>query len=447
MSPSLLDPLFATPEIAEIFGDRARLQAMLDVEAALARAEAATGVIPPAAAGPIAAACRAGKFDAAALGQAAALAGNLAIPLVKALTQAVKAEAPEAAKWVHWGATSQDVIDTGVVLQLRAARDAIEPDLERLDLALAELAVAHAATPLAARTLLQQALPTTFGLKAAGWLSALRRARVQLAEAFDDALVLQFGGAAGTLAALGDHGMAVAEALAADLGLVLPEAPWHTQRDRPAGLACALGVLVGVLGKMARDVALLMQTEVGEAFEPAGEGKGGSSAMPHKRNPVGTVVAQAAAVRVPGLVAAMLAAMPQEHERAVGGWHAEWETLPEIVRLAAGALRQMRIVAEGLELDPARMRANLAMTRGLPLAEAVSLALAEQVGREAAHRLVEQASRRAIAEGTDLAAALQADPAVTAHLPADEIERLLRPENYLGATETLIGRVLAQPKT
>jgi 3-carboxy-cis,cis-muconate cycloisomerase len=444
---SLFDPLFGTAEASEAFSDRARVQGMLDVEAALARAEARAGAIPADAAGPIVRACRADSFDFAALAEAAPLGGNLAIPLVKQLTAAVAAADPEAARWVHWGATSQDVVDTGLVLQLRAARPSLEADLDRLDAALAELAVAHAATPLAARTLMQQATPTTFGLKAAGWLSQLRRARVRVAQAFDAMAVLQFGGASGTLAALGDQGLKVAEALAAELDLALPESPWHTQRDRPADLACALGLLAGGLGKMARDVSLLMQTEVGEAFEPAGAGRGGSSAMPHKRNPVGAAIALAAAVRVPGLVSTMLAAMAQEHERSAGLWHAEWETLPEIVRLTAGALRQMTTVAEGVELDPARMAANLQITGGLPMAEAAAVALAEHVGRADAHRLVERAAKAAAQNGRTLAEALAADPDVTAHLSEGDIVRALRPQAYLGETHIFIARVLAQPRT
>jgi 3-carboxy-cis,cis-muconate cycloisomerase len=443
---TLLDQLFGTDEVSAAFDDRARLQAMLDFEAGLARAEAKVGVIPADAVGPIAKACDAGRFDVAALAAATALAGNPAIPLVKALTKAVAAAAPQAARWVHWGATSQDVIDTGLVLQLKAVRASLDADLARLETALADLARAHAHTPMAARTLLQQALPTTFGLKAAGWLSGLRRVHARLDQAFDAAMVVQFGGAAGTLAALDGRGVEVMEALAAELGLAAPEIPWHAQRDRLADLACALGLVTGTLGKLARDLSLLMQTEVAEAFEPAGEGKGGSSAMPHKRNPVGAVAALAAAVRVPPLVSTMLAAMVQEHERAVGGWHAEWETLPEIVRLTAGALRQLRIAFEGVELDPLRMRANLDLTRGLPLAESVSVALAEKIGRQAAHYRVELASRRAVAEGISLDEALQADPEVTEHLSRDEIDRLLQPERYLGSAGDLVARVLAGPK-
>ena len=447
MNSGLFDSLFGTPEAAAALDDAARLQGMLDFEAALARAQAGAGVIPQAAVAPIVRACRAELYDVDALAAGTALAGTLTVPLVKALTRIVQGEDAEAARWVHWGATTQDVMDTGLVLQLRRVRGSIEDDLERLDAALAELAVAHAATPMAARTLMQHAMPTTFGLKAAGWLSALRRARIRLAGAYDDAMVLQFGGAAGTLASLGEMGLEVGGRLARDLDLTLPETPWHAQRDRMADLACALALLVGGLGKMARDLSLMMQTEAGEAFEPAAEGKGGSSAMPHKRNPVSATAALAAAIRVPPLAATMLAAMVQEHERGVGGWQAEWETLPQIVRLSAGALRQMRLAVGGLELDPARMRANLGLTRGLTMAEAASVALGRRLGREAGYRLVARASKRAIAEHIDLAEALTADPEVAKALPAAEIEALMRPENYLGSTQALIARALAQPKT
>jgi 3-carboxy-cis,cis-muconate cycloisomerase len=299
---------------------------------------------------------------------------------------------------------------------------------------------------MAGRTLLQQALPTTFGLKAAGWLVQLRRTRARLDKAFEAMAVVQFGGAAGALAALGERGLETAGALAEDLGLAEPETPWHAQRDRPADLACALALLTGLLGKAARDLSLMMQTEVGVAFEPAAEGKGGSSAMPHKRNPVAAVVALAAAQRVPPLASTLLPGLVQEHERAVGPWHAEWETLPEILRLSAGSLRQMTLAFEGLELDPARMAANLDLTHGLPMAEAVSVALAAKVGRQAAHRLVEAASRRALADGAGLGQALKADPEVGAHLSAAEIDALLEPLAYLGAAPALIRRALA-PKT
>lgn len=439
---SLLDPMFSTSRMREAFGDRARVQGMLDMEAALARAEARVGLIPTSAATAIAAHCRAEHYDFAALGSAAAFAGNVAIPLVKALTEAVAREQPDAARHVHWGATSQDVIDTGLMLQLRAALDLVDADLARLAHAVGALAATHARTPIAGRTLLQQALPTTFGLKLAGWLSALTRDRVRLRELRPRALALQFGGAAGTLAALGDQGLEVAAALAADLDLALPDIPWHSHRDRVAEIATTLGLLSGTLGKIARDIMLLMQTEVGEVLEPAAPGRGTSSTLPHKRNPIGTTAAAAAALRVPGLVATMLSAMVQEHERAAGGWHAEWETLPEIFLLADGALANLVQVVQDLEVDTVRMRDNLDATRGLLLAEAVTTELVPHLGRMAAHRVVERACQRAIAGQRHLRDVLAEQDETRAWLGDDVLARIFDPRQYLGLAELLVSRAL-----
>ena len=440
----LFGPLFSADSVSAAFDDAATIQAMLDVEAALARAQAKVGLIPPSAVAPIAAACTADRYDIDALGLGAALAGNTAIPLVKALTAAVWTTDEDAARYVHWGATSQDIQDSGLVLQVRRALPTLYADIDRLKRALATLAARHADDPMAGRTWLQHAAPITFGLKAAGYLSALRRAGRRLREAGDAACVLQFGGAAGTLASLGAQGIEVSEALALELNLSAPALPWHAARDRLVDLACALGVLTGTLGKMARDLSLLMQTDVGEAFEPAAAGKGGSSTMPHKRNPVGCAVALAAAIRVPPLVATMLAAMPQEHERGLGGWHAEWETLPDIFRLTSGALAQMATAFEGLEVDAATMRSDLDKTHGLLMAEAVSMALATQIGKAQAHHLVETASRRAVADGCSLAEALTAMPEATAHLSPEALTDVMRPEGYVGASAEFIKRVLAE---
>lgn len=440
---ALLDPLLGAPAVSAIFADRARLQGMLDFEAALAAAEARVGVIPAAAAAAIASKCRAALFDAPALAAAAARAGNLAIPLVKQLTALVAASDAEAARFVHWGATSQDAIDTGLVLQLRRALGPIEADLARLAEALAALAAAHKTTPLVGRTWLQQALPITVGLKAAGWLDAVERHRARLAALKPRLLALQFGGAVGTLASLGERGLAVAEALAQELTLSLPALPWHSERDRVAELATTLGLLCGTLGKIARDISLMMQTELGEVLEPAGEGRGGSSTMPHKRNPVACAVVLAAATRAPGLVVTLLAAMVQEHERGLGGWHAEWVALPELVILTAGALMHLADAMAGLEVHPERMRANLDATHGLIMAEAVTMALAPKLGRLAAHERVEAACKRAVAEGRHLRDVLAEDDAVAAELGADGLDRVLDPRHYLGSAAALIERALA----
>ncbi|SMH34551.1 3-carboxy-cis,cis-muconate cycloisomerase [Azospirillum agricola] len=442
LADPLLDPLFTTAAAARAFSPAARVQGMLDFEAALARAEAAVGVIPATAVPAIAAACDAALYDPATLGAEAALAGNTAIPLVKHLTNRVKATDPDAARFVHWGATSQDAMDSGLVLQLRGFIDGLDGDLRTLADALADLADRHRATPMVARTWLQHALPTTFGLKAAGWLDALGRDRRRLAAA-RGGLALQFGGAAGTLAALGDAGPAVAEALARELDLPLPALPWHASRDRITELAAALGILAGTLGTIGRDVSLMMQMEVAEAFEPTGPGRGGSSTMPHKRNPVSCAVLLSAAVRAPALVGGLLAAQVQEHERGLGGWHAEWQALPDLARLVAGAAHHAASMIAGLTVDADRMRANLDLTRGLILAEAVTMALGGRMGRLAAHSRVAEASLRAAAGQRPLRDVLAEDSEIAQALGIDELDRLFDPLNYTGSAAVFIDRVLA----
>ncbi len=439
----LLDSLFTTDAVREVFSDRGRLQRMLDFEAALARAEARSGVIPPSVVPAIEAKCRAELFDLAALGRATALAGTPAVPMVKRLTALVGEADREAMRFVHWGATSQDAIDTGLVLQLRDALDLIEADLPRLAEALTRLADEHRRTPVVGRTWMQHAVPLTFGLKAAGWLDAVGRHRTRLREIRPRVLALQFGGAVGTLAALGSRGLDVAAALAEELKLALPDLPWHSHRDRVAEVATTLGLLVGTVGKIARDIALHTQTDVAELFEPVAEGRGGSSTMPHKRNPVASVATLAAAIRVPALVSVMLTGMVQEQERGAGGWHAEWETLPEIVMLTAGALRHTVETISGLEVDVARMRQNLEATRGQILAEAVAMVLGRRIGWPTAHELVGEACRRASEQGRHLRDVLAEDPRVGVHLTAEDLDRLFDPTNYAGVAEALIDRAIA----
>jgi 3-carboxy-cis,cis-muconate cycloisomerase len=423
--------------------DTAHLQRMLDFESALARAEAATGVIPAPAVAAIGAACQADRFDIAELAQGAARAGNLAIPLVKALTAEVAKSNPDAARYVHWGATSQDVIDTATMLGLRAAIDALLPDLDRAIAGFAQLARQHRDTAIVARTWLQHALPMPFGLKLAEYAAALHRSRQRLKRLRADDIVLQFGGAAGTLAALGGNGLKVAERLAKEMDLRLPDAPWHTHRDRISDAASVLAILAGTCGKIARDISLMMQTDVGEAFEPAGAGRGGSSTLPHKRNPVASASALAAATMAPNLAATMFAAQVQDHERSAGPWHAEWPTLPTLQLVTSGALAAIVDIAEGLEVDAARMRANLDSTHGLVMAEAISMALAGKVGKSESHHIVEAASRTAIESRTHLRDVLAKDTRVTAHLSASELERLFEPMAYQGVSQTLIDRLLA----
>ena len=444
MSNQLFDAYFTAEAMGEVFCDHGRVQAMLDVEAALARAQAGVGVIPHAAVAPFAAACRAELYDFQALGQAIGSAGNSAIPLVKALGKQIASTAPEAERYVHLGATSQDVMDSGLVLQLRAALELIETDLTRLADVLAEQAQRYAATPLAGRTWLQQATPVTLGMKIAGWLGAVTRNRQRLNELKPRLLCLQFGGASGTLAALGDQAMPVAQALADELSLNLADQPWHTQRDRLVEFGSVLGLIAGGLGKIGRDISLLMQTEAAEVFEPSAPGKGGSSTMPHKRNPVGSAVLISAATRVPGLLSILFSAMPQEHERSLGLWHAEWETLPEICCVVSGALVQALNIAQGLEVDSERMARNLDLSHGLVLAEAVSIVLAQRVGRETAHHLLELCCKRAVAEHRHLRAVLGDEPQVTVQLSAEELDRLLDPAHYLGQATTWVERARAE---
>jgi 3-carboxy-cis,cis-muconate cycloisomerase len=439
---ALLDPLFGSAAMGEVFSDSARIQHMLDFEAALARAEARSDVIPAAAAPAIASKCKAELIDLNALADATAVSLNPAIPLVKQLTELVAKDDPEAARFVHWGATSQDANDTGLVLQIRQSLDILEADMADLCAGLIQLAQDYRSTPIAGRTLMQHASPTTFGAKVAGWLDAMNRHRDRFAQTRTRVLVLQFGGAVGTLAALREKGLQVTEALATELHLGIPTMPWHTQRDRVAEMATTLGLCTGTLGKIARDISLHMQTEIAEVLEPAGEGRGGSSTMPHKRNPVSAAVVLSAATRMPGLVSTMLSAMVQEDERGLGNWQAEWETLPEIFRLTAGALHHMATIIPHLEIDTERMRRNLDATQGLIFAEAVSMALRGQIGKSAAHELLEAATQQVHESGKHLREVLAQNRAVTDHLTAAELDRLFAPENYLGAAEEWVDRVV-----
>jgi 3-carboxy-cis,cis-muconate cycloisomerase len=439
----LLDPLFRWPAVDALLDDRARVQAMLDFEAALARVQARAGVIPAPAAEAIAAKCRCALYDLDDLARATAAAGNPALPLVERLAALVAGDDPGASTYVHWGATSQDAIDTGLVLQIRRALDAVQGELRRLADGLASLSDRHRADVMAGRTLLQHAVPITFGLKAAGWLDAVTRHRARLREVRARALALQLGGAAGSLSVLGDAGPRVAEALAGELGLDLPAVAWHAHRDRTAEVASWIGLCTGTLGKIARDLVLLAQTEVDEVREPAGEGRGGSSTMPQKRNPVAATVAVAAAARVPGLVATLLSAMVQENERAAGGWHAEWETLPELASVFAGALHHLTDAVVGLDVDGGRMRANLDRSGGLVFAEAVRMALAPRVGRAEAARRTAAACARARAEGRPLREVLATDPDVAPHLPAAELASLFDLRAAVAPASALVDRVLA----
>jgi 3-carboxy-cis,cis-muconate cycloisomerase len=444
---NFLDPLFRWEPVTKLFRDDACLQAMLDFEAALARAESNAGVIPSSAASTIAAKCRAELFDQKKLAEAAARAGNLAIPLVKQLKELVAADNKDAPNFVHWGATSQDAIDTVMILQCREALALIATDVDELCSALATLADEHRATPIVGRTWMKHAVPTTLGMKFAGWLDALSRHRERLRQTQTDCLVLQFGGAVGTLAALGSKGEAVSNQLANELKLALPEIPWHSHRDRMAEIATTLGLLTGTLGKIARDISIHAQTEIDELREPADEGRGGSSTMPHKRNPVVAAAILSAAIRVPALVSTMLSAMVQEDERGMGGWHAEWETLPHIVCLAAGALHQLTAVVPSLEIDVQRMRQNLDLTDGLIFSEAITAALGEKIGRSQARQLLDSASERAAKEKLSLRKVLDENPEIKKHLSPQELEKLFDPRNYSRNASQFIDLVIEKHKS
>jgi len=435
-----IDLLFSTPMMSAAFSPQAHVRGMLAFEAALARAEARAGIIPQEATTVITANCREELFDVAALYREAAVAGTPAIPLIRMLTARIEGDAQ---KFVHWGATSQDAIDTALMLQMRDGLDLLLESLLGVCAACATLAGQHRHTLMAGRTLLQQALPITFGLKAARWLALVVRQVRALRERRERTLAVQLGGAAGTLASLGDNGLRVVELLAEELGLPVPDLPWHTERDRIAEIAATLGVVAGAMAKIAGDIVLLAQTEVGEASEGAAPGKGGSSAMPQKHNPVDATGAIASARLAVGVVPVILSAMVQEHERAVGGWQAEWAAIPDLFRFTAGAVERVRGAVGGLQVDPARMKTNLDLTGGLIMAESLAMVLAPRLGRPEAQRIVQATCDHAIKSGVNLRQAAMAEAQVRAILSPEEIDQALDPSGYLGSTDVFIDRALA----
>lgn len=442
MSGELFRQIFVPDKFRETVSACAWLQAMLDAEAALALAEARAGMIPPEAAAAIAKCCDAGLFDPEEIGRKARAAGNPVPPLVRALTAAVAEVSEDAARYVHKGATSQDITDTAAMLVSRRALGMILAELDGVAGACARLAEAHRDTVMPGRTLLQQALPTTFGLKAAGWLVSVLEARRRLRDVRAGGLAAQLGGAAGTLASLGESGVTVLREFALELGLPEPVVPWHTDRTRIAGVGDVLSLVAGVLGKIAQDVILMAQTEVGEVAEPAGEGRGGSSTLPHKRNPILSVTAAANVRRVQDLSRTLGAAMVQEHERAAGAWHSEWEALSDALALTGGAAAAVREVIEGLQVYPDRMRENLDITRGLLLSENVTTVAAEKLGRLKAHDLIEAAAHRALDERKSLRETLLEDAALREVLSEEEIDTALDPARYLGSAGEFVDRAL-----
>ncbi len=442
MSEGLFGPIFVPDAFRETVSGKTWLQAMLDAEAALAVAEARVGLIPAEAAEKISGCCDAERFDPERIGRAARPSGNPVPPLVQALTGAVSGVSADAARYVHKGATSQDITDTATALVARRALGLILAELDSVAAACARLAEEHRATVMPGRTLLQQALPTTFGLKAAGWLVAVLDARRRLRTVRDSKLAVQLGGAAGTLASLGPDGLRVLKEFAAELELAEPAVPWHTDRTRISEVGGALALLGGVLGKVSQDVILMAQTEVGEVAEPAGDGRGGSSTLPHKRNPILSVTVAASSRRVRDLTATLQGAMVGEHERAAGAWHSEWETLSDALALAGGAAAATRELTGGLRVYPDRMRRNLDITGGLLLAEHVTTIAAEKLGRLEAHDLVKKASHRALDQGRPLREELLEDTKLGQVLSEGDIDVALDPERYLGSAEKFVDRAL-----
>jgi 3-carboxy-cis,cis-muconate cycloisomerase len=440
VSSGIFRDIFSTEPMRRIFADENRVQKYLDIEAALARAQARLGIIPPEAAEEICRHCDAKEYDFAKLKSQTERIGYPVLPVVQQLVALCRDGLGE---WCHWGATTQDITDTATVLQIREALDLVEADIVAIADALAGLAKRYRDTPMAGRSNLQQAVPITFGYKAATWLAAFDRHQQRLNELRPRVLVGEFGGAAGTLSSLGGRGLEVQAALMKELGLGQPEIAWHTVRDRIAEVGCFLGLVTGVCGKIAFDVKLMMQTEVEEVYEPFHEGRGSSSTMPQKRNPISSVYITATTSLVRQLVAALLDAMIEDHERATGPWEIEWIAVPEIFSLAAGALAQTRFVVSGLIVDEKKMRSNLDLTRGLIVSEAVMMGLGPHIGRQYAHDLVYDVCRQVIATGRPLLDLLAENKEITKHLDRAALAKLCDPANYLGEAGQMVDRVLA----
>ncbi len=433
--------LWGTAEMRALFSDVTQLQLMLDVESALARAEAKLGLVPQQVAEAISKAAQVENLRIERISEGTRETG---VPVPALVSEIGRVAGEQAARYIHLGATTQDILDTALVLQMRRALEYLRRDLVALARTLATRAREYRDTPMAGRTHLQHAVPITFGLKCAVWASPLAAHVERLDQAALRGQVVQFGGAAGTLAALGANGVAVAEALAHELGLGVPDLPWHVARDSVAEIVALLGLVCGSLSKFALDVSLLMQTEVAEVFEPHAPGRGGSSTMPQKRNPVAAEYIIAAARGVHALVPLMLTAMAQDHERATGPWQSEALALPQCFVLCAGAMAHALAIASGMTIDAARMRRNLDLGGGLIMAEAVSTGLAPVMGRAAAHHALQRVSDRAIAEGKTLAQALRDDAEVRAHLSDEQIDRLTDPAAYLGSAGAFVDRVVAR---
>jgi 3-carboxy-cis,cis-muconate cycloisomerase len=440
VSSGIFRDIFSTEPMRRIFADENRIQKYLDIEAALARAQARLGIIPQEACDEICRHCRAQEYDFAKLKAQTERIGYPVLPVVQQLVSLCRDGLGE---WCHWGATTQDITDTATILQIRDALDLVEADIVAIADALAGLAGRYRDTPMAGRSNLQQAVPITFGYKVATYLAAFERHRQRLQELRPRVLVGEFGGAAGTLSSLETSGLEVQAGLMKELGLGQPEIAWHTVRDRIAEVGCFLGLVTGVCGKIAFDVKLMMQTEVEEVYEPFHEGRGSSSTMPQKRNPISCVYITATNSLVRQHVAALLDAMVEDHERATGPWEIEWIAVPEIFSLAAGALAQTRLMVSGLVVDEKKMRANLDITRGLIVSEAVMMGLGPHIGRQYAHDLVYDICRQVVATGRTLFDLLAENGEVAKHLDRAALEKLCDPANYLGQAGEMVDRVLA----
>ncbi len=423
-----------------VVDDRAHLQRMLDFEAALARAEAAVAVSPASSVGPITAACKAERYDLTALAEATARTGSIGSAVIAALTDEVAKTDAEAARFVHWGACAQDLIDSALMLELRAGLDALLGDLGSAIDGFTAIAGRQRRTAAVARTSLQHTLPMPFGLKLAAYAAALARSRERLRRLRKESLALQFGGPGGTLAALGEHGLAVTDRLAALIDLPAPDAPWHAHSDRLSDIASALAILTGTCGKIARDVALLMQTEVAEAHEPARTPNGPNG--PHKRQPNTVAAAITAATMAPNLLATVVAGQVQEHESGLGGWQAQWHAIPALLLATSGAVAAVGELAQGIEIDAERMRSNLDQARGLSMTDAGTIALGAKLGPQQAKLIVEEASRQTIASKRHLNTILAEDPRVLAHMTPGELARLFELMGYQGVAQTYIDRLI-----
>src|SRR4051812_29680642 len=441
---AIFKDIFSTEAMRAVFSDERRVQHYLDIEAALARVQARLGIIPGEAAEEICRHCHVAAFDLARLKTQTERIGYPVLPVVQQLVALCRDGLGE---WCHWGATTQDITDTATIMQIRAALAIVEQDLDAIAATLADLARRYRDTPMAGRSNLQQAVPITFGYKMAVLLAAFERHRQRLRELKPRVLVGEFGGAAGTLSSLGQNGLKVQAALMQELQLGQPEIAWPTARDRIAEVGCFLGLVTGTLGKIALDVKLMMQTEVEEVYEPFHEGRGSSSTMPQKRNPISSVYITACTSMVRQLSCALLDAMVEDHERATGPWEIEWIVLPEIFALSAGALAQTRFLLSGLQVDEKKMRANLDITRGLIVSEAVMMGLGPHLGRQYAHDLVYDICRKVIATGRPLLDLLAEDKDIAKHMNRAELAKLVDPANYLGVAGEMVDRVLAMRKS